>query len=177
MDNQMSKLPKTLVVGLGNPLLGDDGIGWIVAEQISKEIYHPNIEIQFLARGGLYLMERMIGYERVILIDAFSSPEAKTGEIRHFPLDSLPHITTHYTVSSHDTSLPLALDLGRSLGFELPEDIQVVAIASQVHFDVQTGLTSPVAAAVPRACEMVLELLDQNSTDQFGGEASSSTAS
>jgi Ni,Fe-hydrogenase maturation factor len=57
---------KTLIVGLGNPILGDDGVGWKVLEQIKQRYQEKGIpepfETDFLAVGGLRLMERLVGY-------------------------------------------------------------------------------------------------------------------
>ena len=74
---------KILVIGLGNPILGDDGVGWKVAEAVSNSLFpRPslppkdggnNIEVDCASLGGLSLMERMIGYERVILIDSMET--------------------------------------------------------------------------------------------------------
>ena len=52
----------TLVIGLGNPILGDDGVGWVVAEGIARLTEdRPEIEVDTVALGGLSLMERLTG--------------------------------------------------------------------------------------------------------------------
>jgi hydrogenase maturation protease len=90
MVSQSNGLPKTLVIGLGNPIFGDDGLGWIVAQQIEETIDSPGVEIIWLACGGLQLMERMIGYQRAILIDTLHHTRSEPGKIFLFELDSLP---------------------------------------------------------------------------------------
>ena len=60
-----------MVIGLGNPILGDDGVGWRVAEEIARNtINQPDVEVDCASLGGLSLMERLTGYERVILVDS-----------------------------------------------------------------------------------------------------------
>ena len=54
----MNNDPKLLIVGLGNPILGDDGVGWHVAECIQQLL--PQIEVFCLSLGGLSLMEYLI---------------------------------------------------------------------------------------------------------------------
>jgi hydrogenase maturation protease len=76
---------KTLVVGLGNPILGDDGVGWRVAEEVKRKLtfsLDPPLEgedgeiyVDCLSLGGISLMERLIGHDRAILIDAFMSED------------------------------------------------------------------------------------------------------
>ena len=66
---------KTLILGLGNPILGDDGVGWKVADAVQTRLgtLKVPVEVDFASLGGLSLMERMLGYERVILIDTVKS--------------------------------------------------------------------------------------------------------
>ena len=53
---------KTLMIGLGNPILGDDGVGWRVAEEVTRKTNRPaDIEVDCVALGGLSLMERLTG--------------------------------------------------------------------------------------------------------------------
>ena len=64
---------KTLIIGLGNPILTDDGVGVKVARLLEEKIdlaAHPRLEIIEASAGGLRLMEVVLDYDRVILIDA-----------------------------------------------------------------------------------------------------------
>lgn len=157
---------KILVVGLGNPVLGDDGVGWRVAEAVESRL-HTNgksssidIDIEFLSLGGLSLMERLIGFERVILIDAINTGQGQEGDIYSFNLQDLPSMDTSHLSSTHDTSLQNALKVGHSLGAELPEQIHVIAIEARNMFEFSELLSPPVAAAVQPAAQMVLSILD-----------------
>ncbi len=156
---------KTLVIGLGNPILGDDGVGWRVAEEIAKVTAgRPQVEIDYVSLGGLSLMERLTGYERVILIDAIFTGKNPLGSVTTFALDSLPDLTAGHSASAHDTSLRTALNVGRSMNLPLPEDDQVlvVAIEAQNVYDFSQELSPAVSAAVPLAVEATLELLRSN---------------
>jgi hydrogenase maturation protease len=62
---------KTLILGLGNPLLKDDSVGLRVAQEVETLIPEGmGIEVGLDYWGGLRLMERMIGFDRAIIIDA-----------------------------------------------------------------------------------------------------------
>ncbi len=151
---------KTLVVGLGNPILGDDGAGWKVAEQVQQRVpAEPAIDVDCVSLGGLSLMERLIGYEHAIVIDAIGTGQHPIGTTYHFRLDDLYDPTSGHTTAAHDVSLMTAIQIGRSLGAALPDRIDVVAIESPYVYDFSEELTPPVAAAVPQAVEMVMELL------------------
>jgi len=154
---------KILVIGLGNPILGDDGVGWVVAREVEEHIHEAggNVEVDYLSLGGLSLMERLIGYEMVILIDSLTTGKRPQGEVITFTLEDLVDLTSGHTTAAHDTSLKTALVTGRQLGVSLPEDkdIHVVAIESRHVYEIQEGLTPAIAAAVPSAVQQTLDLL------------------
>jgi hydrogenase maturation protease len=156
---------KTLIVGLGNPILGDDGVGWRVAEEVEhrlpKSSETSEVSVDCAALGGLSLMERLIGYERAIVIDAIGTGQRPIGAVYHFRLDDLYDPTSGHTTAAHDVSLMTAIQIGRSMGAALPDRIDVVAIESPYTYDFSEELTPTVAAAVPQAAELVMGLLQQ----------------
>jgi len=156
-----AKKPKMLVVGLGNPILSDDGVGWKVAEEVKKKLPPDSpVDVDCLSLGGISLMEHLIDYDHAILIDAFALDEP-TGSILVLKLDDLPHYSAFHTTSTHDTSLQNAIELGKSMGAKLPEDITVVGIATKHVYDFSEVLSPPVAEAVPQAVKFVLDLLGE----------------
>ena len=154
---------KTLVIGLGNPILGDDGVGWKVAEAISRQLpvasNQSSIEVDCASLGGLSLMERMLGYQRVILVDSMESGQGTVGSVRVFPLLALPNPMASHSASAHDTSLMAALQVAQAMGADVPERVDVVAIESKNTCDFSEELSPKVAAAVPVAAHKILDLL------------------
>ncbi len=153
---------KTLVIGLGNPILGDDGVGWRVAEEIARKTANqPDVEVDCVALGGLSLMERLTGYERVILVDSIFTGKKPVGTVSQFQLTELPDLSSGHTTAVHDTSLRNALNVGRSMDIPLPrdEDVLIVAIEAENVYDFSETLSPPVEAAVPQAVEAVLQLI------------------
>jgi hydrogenase maturation protease len=160
------KKSRTLVVGLGNPILGDDGVGWKVAEELRASLEpDSSVDVEYLSLGGISLMEHLIGYERAILVDAFAL-DGPIGSILVFKLSELPNYSAFHTTSAHDTSLQNAIKLGRSMGAQLPEDITVVGIATRHIYDFSEELSPPVAQAVPQAVRIVQDWLKQIVTVQ-----------
>lgn len=153
----------TLVIGLGNPLLGDDGVGWQVAEQVAYRLGqpHPRVEVDCLAVGGLSLMERLAGYPTAILIDALATGRRPPGSLACLPLEELADADAGHLHSAHDASLPVALRAGAALGIPLPQRVMVVGIEARSVYDFSERLSPPVAACVPLAVQTVLELLTQ----------------
>jgi hydrogenase maturation protease len=150
-----------LVIGLGNPILGDDGVGWRVAEEVKKQLpLDLPVDVDCLSLGGVSLMEHLIGYGRAILIDAFALEEP-IGSILILKLSDLPNYSAFHTTSAHDTSLRTAIEMGRSMGAQLPDDVTVVGIATKRVSDFSKSLSPPVAEAVPQAAKFVLDLLGE----------------
>ncbi len=148
---------KTLVLGLGNPLLSDDGVGWQVAEQVRLLVTNPEVEVDCLAGGGLSLMERLIGYDRVLLVDAMASGQGLPGQVSCFDLEQLPDRSAGHLCSPHDTSLQTALRLGHQLGLALPAQVRVIAVEASSVDVFSEALTPPVAEAVPIAVQYALD--------------------
>jgi len=151
--------PRHLVIGLGNPILGDDGVGWHVARAFASQLSAEAVEVDCLAVGGLSLMERMVGYERVVLVDAIATGEGRTGAVRSFPIEELPDPMAGHSGSTHDTSLRTAMDVARSMGARLPERVTVVAIEAGPRFDFSSELSPETEAAIPEAVRLVREAL------------------
>ena len=149
----------TLVVGLGNPILGDDAVGWRVVEAVAAAL--PAAPVAFLALGGLSLMEHLIGWQRAIIVDAIQTHAGAIGDVSSFPLEALPDLAAGHTTAAHDTSLQTALRVGRLMGAELPTEVLIVGIEAERVYDFSETLSPAVAAAVPIATRAVLELLDR----------------
>ncbi len=176
----------TLVVGLGNPLLADDGVGWLVAQAVAERLAGPGrpgagavaaglavavrpgavdpvprVEVDQLAVGGLALMERLVGYRRAVLVDAMVTGEHPPGTVRRFSVEDVPGREATHLDSAHDASLAAALAAGRSLGADLPAEIVVIAVEAVRVDTFGEQLTAAVEAAIPAAIDAVLAEIGQ----------------
>ena len=155
---------RTLVIGLGNPILTDDGVGVLVGQQVEKALAAMDlgdVSVTEASAGGLRLMELMVGFDRVILIDAImSSNGAAPGTIHTLTLDDLRDISpTQHSSCAHDTSLITALELGKYMGLSLPDEITIFAVEVVNICDFSEQPTSAVASAVPEVTGLVLNEL------------------
>jgi hydrogenase maturation protease len=155
----------TLVLGLGNPILTDDGVGIWVAEAVRMALPADTlVEVGEASLGGLTLMERLLGYDRVILIDALYDFTGNQGEgkitpgvIHRLTLDDLQTISaTQHTTSAHDTSLVTALEVGEHMGLPLPKEIIIYAIEVENITDFGEEPTPAVKQAIPKVTAAVL---------------------
>jgi hydrogenase maturation protease len=156
---------KTLVVGLGNPILSDDAIGIRVAQAVRERVSDPEVEFLEASLGGLSLAERLEGYDRAVLIDAIQtrgqrSPlgDGEPGTVYRLTLDDLP---TYNADGAHDASLKTALQVFRQQGGHVPDEIAIIAIEAVNMLDFGETLTPEVEAAIPAAVDAVLAELDQ----------------
>jgi hydrogenase maturation protease len=147
-----------LLLGLGNPLLRDDSVGLKVAQLLRPLLVdQPDVTVDEDYWGGLRLMERMIGYDHAIIIDAIISG-AKPGTVHVLSPEDMP---TQRSMSAHDVNLSTALAVGREAGASLPCDDHIMLIGVEAA-DVQTfdeELSTEVKAALPEVMEITLSAL------------------
>jgi hydrogenase maturation protease len=153
---------KTLVLGLGNLILTDDGVGiHVVRAAASRCSPFKDAVFAEASVGGLRLLDLLAGYERVIVVDAIQTRGGQPGDI--FRLDHGDLRGSLHSGSTHDLSLPGALDLGRRLDMVLPDDKDLIILAVEVEDVLTFGevCTPAVAMAIPRAVEIVLAELEE----------------
>ena len=79
-------------------------------------------------------------------------------------LDGIPDCSMFHITSAHDTSLQNAMKLGKALGAKLPDDVTIVGISIKPVFDFCQELSAPLQEAIPKAAQIVIDLLMQNIT-------------
>ena len=145
---------RTLILGLGNPILGDDSAGLKVAELVRQRLPRErSIEVSEDYAGGLRLMERMIGSDQVIIVDAICTGTHPPGAILHLNVED---IATQHTASAHDINLPTALQLAATLNLKMPARIRIIAIEAENVLEFSEQCSPAVTLALPRAAEAVL---------------------
>ncbi|PNX49375.1 MAG: hypothetical protein BV459_00065 [Thermoplasmata archaeon M11B2D] len=152
---------KTIVVGIGNPILRDDGVGIHVAQELRNHITDPTVTVDEAFTGGMNLLEMILGYDKAILIDTIQTVKGRNGEVKRFHLDDI--VRSCHSCNPHDVSLQEALVLAEKLGQNnIPKDIVVIGIVVKkmpLRFGEQ--LSTSIAAAVPQAVEMTLHELEK----------------
>ena len=143
--------PRVLVLCLGNAIRRDDAVALHVADRLRAEL-GPGAEIRTSARAGLYLLDDMDGFDRVVVVDAIRTGAHPPGTVHALPLEA---IHAPGGPSPHAIGLPSALARARAAGAPVPSRIFAVAIEVEDMDEVGEGLTPAVAEAVPRAVEAV----------------------
>jgi hydrogenase maturation protease len=142
---------KVLILGIGNVLMGDEGIGVHVVNAVEKAALPPGVDCLDGGTGSFLLLEPMQTAEKVILIDATidGSPPGTIRRLRpRYSADYPPSLT------AHDIGLKDLLDAFDLMGEAKPE-VSLYAISIPPLQDMTTELSTDVERAVPRAAQLV----------------------
>jgi hydrogenase maturation protease len=152
---------KTLILGLGNPILGDDGVGIYTVRAVRERLKgRVGVDIKEVSLGGLRLMEEILGYDRVIIVDAIMTGRGAVGEIYRVSPQNLKG-TLHLS-SPHDLNFTTALELGRVYAPEdVPKEIIIYAIEVVENLIFAEELSSEVKTAGLKAVEMIVRELNE----------------
>lgn len=142
--------PRILVLGIGNPILSDDSIGFRVASEIEKEV--KDVDVKTSSLTGLDIVELILDYDAVIIIDAICTG-GKIGRVRRL---SPKDFSSFRPVSSHNTGLIEAINAGRMLlGDRMPEKIIIYAVEVEEISTFSERLSPKVEAAIPQAVDLI----------------------
>lgn len=149
----------TLVLGLGNPLRGDDGVAAAVIDWLGQRPLPGGVELLEGGTPGLEIVLMMEGYRRVIVIDAADMGH-QPGEWRRFRWDevALGSGDLHQLGVIHSAGLAEALKLGEALGV-LPPELIIYGV-QPLDIGWEPGLSEPVEAAIPAVSEAILHELN-----------------
>ena len=136
--------------------MADDAVGIRVAEALEEKL-DGLADLRTASVSGLYLLDYLEGYERAIVVDAFTPADPVPGRIRVFEMS--PSEKPPVGPSPHYISLSDALTVGRSLGLSLPERVTVVGIEVSDPYTIGGDMHPDVRAAIPFAVGEVMEVL------------------
>jgi hydrogenase maturation protease len=148
---------KKVVLGIGNPIIGDDGVAFHVIEALQENPPPGDVTLTANDVSGLAILDLIADYDEVIIVDAIQTVNGIPGEIYRLALDDF-RVTKH-TISPHDVDLPTALEIGKILKINLPSKISIIAIEIPDAYVFSTVLTDAVSAAVAPAAQMARDIL------------------
>lgn len=150
---------KTLLLGMGNPILSDDSVGVRLAKDVARRLGSvPGLDVvEECSVGGLNLLEVLAGYDRLIVLDAIRTTGGNPGDWYRFDGRALKDTLNLRNV--HDVNFATALELGRRMGTHLPTDGEIHVFAVEVADDATFGeaLSPAVEAAYPEILSGVLD--------------------
>ena len=155
---------KTLVLGLGNELYGDDGVGIHVVRKLKQELeekkgttsWLDNVFLEECSLSGLALLDIIVGYDFLIIIDTIKRSNPVTGKIHVLEGKNLRHIPGP---SPHYVSIPQTLEVGEKIGLEVPSKIKIIAVEAKNMYNLGEGLTEEMTRVIPELVEEVKKVL------------------
>lgn len=148
---------RSLIIGLGNPIMGDDAVGCKTAQAVQARVNAMglvDVEVDQFFRGGISLMERLLGYERVLIIDSITGTGRQPGEIALLTLNDVP---SYNTSSPHDGSLKNAIEFAQTIGEPVPGRVDILAVEIEPKYEFSDELSSQVKASIPAMVKVALD--------------------
>jgi len=143
----------TLVLGVGNPVLTDDAVGFRVAHFIKEA--KPELTVIETAEAGLTLLELISGYQHVIIIDSVKTGRSQPGTLHQLTIDEID--PSWNFCSTHGIDIRMAFELGRKLDYKLPAKISIYGIEVEDNKNFREKCTKKVEQSIPRIVREIIE--------------------
>jgi hydrogenase maturation protease len=144
---------RTLVLGLGNELAGDDAVGVLVARAVREDVQDVADVVESSA-AGMALIETLAGYERAIVVDAIVTGRNPPGTIVEMGMDEVGSVVAP---SVHQAGLSELAAVAARLGLGFPSRTRVLAVEVVDPYTLGARLSEPVAAALGELVRRVRE--------------------
>ena len=150
-----NKNSRTAIIGIGNPVMADDGIGPRLVSELEGAA--REVDLIDMGTGGMQLVHVLARYDSVLIIDSADMGLAP-GEHRVFMPEEVVSLKETRAYSLHDWDLMRSIEISRSLG-EAPEKILIFAVQPE-SLQMEEGLSSVVENGIPAFLEEVSRALD-----------------
>lgn len=147
---------RTLIIGVGNPILKDDGVGIHAVRELKKTL--TGVDFLEESVSGLELIEQFRGYDRVVIIDAVKTQDGVPGEMYHLSPDDMP---TLHGLSPHDADFRTALEYGKRFMGVMPA-IEIFGIEVENVTEYGETLTAEVERSLHAIVEKIKDALKEN---------------
>ena len=153
---------KRLVLGIGNTIMGDDGVGIYVARMVRDRVQsRADLQIKELGASGFKLVEEMLGYDEVVIVDSYAAGETDTGQIREFSPEDFED--TLHASSPHGANFATALELYRHLRPDrIPKSIRIFTVGICPTDSFRETLSDRAQEAALRLTEMIVTRIERS---------------
>lgn len=152
------------IMGFGNPVRADDGIGIYVIDRLKEQVTEQNeIDILDMGTSAFEVLYQLKGKEEIILVDAVMNSEETPGTVFKLPASEInAQINDDPLVFLHGLKWDQALSYAKKiLGDEYPENITVYLVAID-NTKFNTGLTESVKMGGDKVVDHIIQHLDSN---------------
>ncbi len=148
---------RTLVLGLGNDLLGDDGVGLRIVQELKGRPALAGFDFETAATAGLALLDLLPGYERAYIVDSAATGRGALGHLHRLEAESLAELPLK--PSSHYAGLPEVLALAEVMKMEMPHDVEVLGVEIEDPYTIRPALSPKLEARLPALVDEVEQVL------------------
>lgn len=153
-------MKRALIAGIGNVLLGDDGVGPYVLRLLeSQYTFGGNVELADLGTPALDLTHRIVGLHTLVLVDCVASEDHAPGTVLLFRKDDILHTAPAQRLDPHSPALSECLLAAEMLGAS-PENVLLVGVVGQRR-EPGVCLSVEVLQAIPKSIAAVVDELKQ----------------
>ena len=143
----------TLILGIGNPILTDDGVGIKIAHKLKEQ--NPELEVLETSEAGIALLDLIAGYNKLVIIDSIKTKEGKPGELYKLGLGDLK---SHMDFSSsHGIDIATAFELGQRLGYRIPKFVSIYAVGIRDNSTFGEECTEEVEKRIPFIAKQIIK--------------------
>lgn len=144
---------KTLILGVGNSILTDDGVGIKIAHKLKEG--NPELEVMETSEAGIALLELIAGYDKLIIIDSIRTEKGEPGELYKLGLEALkPAVNLS---SSHGIDIATAYEIGQGMGYRMPEHVSIYAVEIEDNTTFGEECTPEVEDRIPFIVRQIAE--------------------
>ena len=148
---------KPLVLGIGNSILGDDGVGIRVGQELESQFNHV-ADFIFTEEMGFSLLDFLSGYEEAIIIDSLVSGHKEPGEI---VVMDLANFDAQFDLSNHYVGLPEMARMAQEIGVDFPSQITMIGIEVEDPYIISDDLSPIIQKKFPDIVRDVSSKLDE----------------
>ncbi len=142
-----------LILGIGNPILTDDGVGIKIAQKLKED--YPQLEVMETSEAGIALLDLVNGYDKLIIIDSIETEHGKPGELYKLGLEDF-NPTMGFS-SSHGIDIATAFELGQRLGYRMPKDVSLYAVEIRDNTTFNEECTEEIKERIPFIIKQIIE--------------------
>jgi hydrogenase maturation protease len=140
------------ILCLGNDLVADDAVGYEAAAELRRRL--RGVDVVESSTSGLYLLDEVVGVDRLVVVDAVVTGRAEPGTIHLFHPDDLEIVPGG---SPHYVGLFETLELVRALGLDGPSTVVLVCVEVADTVTIGGGLSPAVRDALPELVDTAAE--------------------
>ena len=144
---------KILVLGIGNTILKDDGVGIYIVRELQKRFSSPDIDFVEASLAGFNLLDILYGYDKAVIIDAIDLGKEHAGKLMKFGVEDFT--PTSRLGVLHEINLPTAITFGKRLGLPVPQEVIIYGIGVSDCYTFEEQCSQAVAERIPEIVDEI----------------------